>query len=132
MKGKLVLTFDANVVEQPIVYKLIKNYDLMVNILKANIDVNKRGTMLVEIEGDKFEEGIAYLKTLGIGIKPLAQEVIRDDKKCIQCSACVTLCPTGALSVKRDTMEVIFNSEQCLICGECVRFCPQRAMEVRF
>jgi len=132
MNGKLILSFDANVVEQPIIYKLIKIYDLMVNILKANIDFDKRGTMLVEIEGDRLEEGIDYLKSLGIGIRPLAQEVIRDDKKCIQCSACVTLCPTGALSVKRDTMEVIFTSQKCLICRECVRSCPQRAMEVRF
>ncbi len=132
MNGKLILSFNASIVEKPIVYKLIKDYDLMVNILKANIDLNKKGTMLVEIEGENFEEGMEYLRTLGIGIKSLAQEVIRDDERCTHCSACVTLCPSSALSVKRETMEVIFDGNECLVCGECVKACPQRAMEVRF
>lgn len=132
MNGKLILSFDANIVEQPIMYRLIKNYDLMVNILKANIDLNKRGTMLVEIEGENLEEGIDYLKSLGIVIKPLAQEVIRHENKCTHCTACITLCPSGALTVNRETMEVVFDGNNCLICKECVRACPQRAMEVRF
>ncbi len=132
MNGKFILTFDANLVEQPVMYKLIKDYDLLVNILKANIDINKRGTMLVEIDGERFEEGISYIKSIGVGIKPLAQEVIRDENKCIHCSACITLCPSGALTVNRETMEVVFNENDCLICRECVKACPQRAMEVRF
>lgn len=132
MNGKFILTFNANLVEQPIMYKLIKNYDLMVNILKANIDINKHGTMLVEIDGERFDEGISYIKSIGVGIKPLAQEVIRDENKCIHCSACITLCPSGALTVNRETMEVVFNGNDCLICRECVKACPQRAMEVRF
>ena len=132
MNGKFILSFDSALVEQPVMYRLIKDFDLMVNILKANIDLNKRGTMLVELDGDNFEEGIAFIKSLGVGIKPLAQEVMRDEKKCIHCSACVTLCPSGALSVDRNTMEVTFNGNDCLVCRECVRACPQKAMEVRF
>lgn len=132
MNGKFILTFSPAIVEQPIIYKLIKNFDLMVNILKANIDLNKQGTMLVEIEGENFEKGIEFLKSLGISIKPLAQEVIRDLNKCTHCGLCVTLCPAGALYTDKVTMEVLFESNKCLICKECVRICPYKAMEVRF
>ncbi|MGE5474096.1 MAG: 4Fe-4S dicluster domain-containing protein [Ignavibacteriales bacterium] len=132
MKRKMILTFDASLVEQPIMYRLIKEYDLMVNILKANIDFNKRGIILIEIEGERFEEGIKFLESIGIEIKTLAQEVVRHEEKCIQCSACITLCPSGALHINRDTMEVLFNHDNCIICGECVKSCPQKAMEVRF
>lgn len=34
-KRRLVLTFPPRLVEEPITYRLIKDYDLVVNILKA-------------------------------------------------------------------------------------------------
>ena len=52
MKQKIVLHFPSMVTEQPFTYYLIKEYNLMVNILKANINPRKEGRMVVEVSGD--------------------------------------------------------------------------------
>jgi hypothetical protein len=41
VKNRIVLYFYAAQSEQPIIYRLVKEYDLVVNILKANINPQK-------------------------------------------------------------------------------------------
>ena len=43
VKQKLVLRFPSTLVEEPVIYNLIKDFDLMVNILRADINPKKRG-----------------------------------------------------------------------------------------
>lgn len=38
------------------------------------------------------------------------QKVVSDDSKCVSCHRCVTLCPTGALSVRRNPLEFRENA----------------------
>ena len=51
MITKLQITFPANLTNTPLTYRLIKEFDLMVNILKADIDFNNVGHILYEIKG---------------------------------------------------------------------------------
>ena len=53
MKNKIVCYFSAAQSEQPIIYRLVKNYDLIVNILKADINPLKQGYLVMELEGSK-------------------------------------------------------------------------------
>jgi ferredoxin len=53
---------------------------------------------------------------LGLDIKPLAQDVSWHEDKCIECTACSSVCPTGALSVERQEMHVSFDQEKCIAC----------------
>ncbi|MDD2373399.1 MAG: NIL domain-containing protein, partial [Syntrophomonadaceae bacterium] len=48
MKNRVVCYFSAAQSEQPIIYQLIKDYDLVVNILKADINPQKEGYLVVE------------------------------------------------------------------------------------
>ncbi len=134
MKKKVVCYFSAAQSEQPIIYRLVKNYDLIVNILKANINPAKEGFLVVELEGskNKYEEGISFLKNLGVIVEALSETVIWHEDICIQCGACASFCPTEALSIDRESMEVSFNDSKCVICGMCVECCPTRAIELHF
>ncbi|OGC31343.1 (Fe-S)-binding protein [candidate division WOR-1 bacterium RIFOXYB2_FULL_48_7] len=132
---KIVLTFPKQKIDKPIVYKLIKDYDLVFNILKASITPDQEGHMVIEISGDKeqIEKGIKYLQEQGLKFEPLSKDIRVNWDKCVQCGACVSICPTGALFVKdRQTMEVSFDSEKCIACELCIRPCPPRAIEVHF
>ena len=51
IKHKLVLRFPASLVEQPLIYRLVKDYDLMVNILRADINPRKEGRLVMEVSG---------------------------------------------------------------------------------
>ena len=131
---RIVLTFPHKLLDQPIVYKLVKDYDLVFNILQAKITPKEEGLMVLELKGKKenYAEGVKYLTTLGVKIQPLSQDVTRDDARCTHCGACIAICPTEALAIDKKTMKVIFDSEKCIACELCVKACPPRAMVVKF
>jgi len=134
IKKKIVLHFPHRQIDQPIVYHLVKDYDLQFNILKASITPEEEGLMVLEVTGKKenYSLGIEYLEGCGIKIEPLSRDVTRNDEKCVQCGVCVPICPTSALSVDLETRKVDFDNTKCIACELCVRICPPRAMEVHF
>ncbi len=132
---KIVLTFPKDLIDKPIIYKLIKDYDLGFNILRANITPDQEGHMALEVtgEGANIERGIKYLKEQGLHTEPLAKDIQVDWDICVQCGACVGICPTAALYIKDErTMEVAFDTEKCIACELCIRPCPPRAIKLRF
>jgi ferredoxin len=129
---KIFLRFGKDIADRPIIYRLARDYDLVINILKANVDQNKEGTMVLEITGDQCDLGLEYLISQGVKVTPLAEEVFRNEEKCTSCGACTAICPSGALYIERPSMEVKFDSDKCIVCQICVKVCPVNAMEVRF
>ena len=129
---RLVLSFPPRLIDRPVTYQLVKKYDLMVNILRARITPNEEGRLVVELSGKKknLEEGLSFLNELGVRVEPLAQDVRWHEDRCIECTACTSVCPTGALSVKRPEMRVCFNHEKCIACELCLPACPYKAMEI--
>ena len=130
---RIVLTFPHKLVDQPIVYKLVKEHGLAFNILQAKITPEEAGVMVLELKGTKegYAAGIKYLTGIGVKVEPLGKDVIRDEARCTHCGACVTVCPTGALYADPKTRKVIFDPDKCIACELCVRACPPRAMVVR-
>jgi len=130
----LSLRFPKEIVEQPIAVNLVRKFDLTFNILKATISPKKEGLMVIELRGHQknFKRGIRYLRSLGIKVESIAQDIKRNDQRCIQCGSCTAVCPTGALYVKRPEMTVPFDSSKCSGCEMCVMVCPVHAISVRF
>lgn len=54
-----------------------------------------------------------------------------DEKRCSACRACQALCPTGAISKKREhgRQLAFFNSSSCTNCFLCKEACPEQAIE---
>lgn len=130
---KVVLRFPKQLTDQPILYRLIKEYDLIFNILLARIMPNAEGVMVTELSGtdENYSAGIQYLRDNGVEVQLLSQDVRRDEKQCIQCGVCTSICPTSALSIPdRETMIVEFDIDRCVACSLCVDVCPSRAMHV--
>jgi len=127
-----ILRFPKETSSEPIIYQLVKQYDVEFNILKADILPQREGVMILELKGpqEKVKKGLDYLKSFGVKAERLAAAIKRDDEKCFQCGACTGICPVGALYIKRPSMEVIFEADKCTGCSLCVPICPVRAMEV--
>ena len=130
----LSLRFPKDIVDQPVIVNLVRDYDLSFSILKATIYPRKEGLMVLELSGQRknFQKGVRYLKGLGIKVEDIGQDIKRDDTRCFQCGACTAGCPTGALHVERPGMEVIFDKDRCSACELCVSVCMAQAMSVRF
>lgn len=131
-KKRIVLRFDANIADKPIIYRLVSDYDLVVNILKANVNPQKEGTMVMELTGEKYNEGLNYLTNEGVRVHTLTEDIIHNEEVCTSCGACTAICPSGALYLERPSMQVRFNTDKCLVCHICVRVCPVKAMEASF
>lgn len=127
-----ILRFPKETSSDPMIYQLVKQYDIEFNILKADILPQREGVMILELKGtkDKVKNALDYLRSHNVHAERLAAAINRDDEKCFQCGACTGICPVGALAIKRPEMEVIFDPEKCTGCSLCVPICPVRAMEV--
>ncbi len=108
---RIVLHFPDRLADQSIVYKLVKDYDLEFNILKAYIAPEEGGLLVLELSGEaeNYEHGIQYLKRVGLKVQALSQDIIRNDRRCSHCSVCVPICPAGAFLVEPLTREVHFD-----------------------
>jgi L-aspartate semialdehyde sulfurtransferase ferredoxin len=131
---RIVLHFPQRLVDKPIVYRLIKDFNLEFNILKANVTPQEEGLMVLELRGEdkEYEKGLEYLRSSGVKIQPLSEDIVRNSAKCTDCGVCVTVCPAQALVVDQATRKVIFDEEKCIACELCIKICPTHAMEVHF
>jgi ferredoxin len=131
---RVVLHFPRKVVNQPVICKLIREYDLQCSILRAHITPSEEGLMVLELKGkkDKYKLGIDFLSEIGLTIQPLSQDIIQNKERCTDCGVCVPICPTGALETDADTRKVSFHDSKCVVCEFCIQVCPFKAMELRF
>lgn len=51
-----------------------------------------------------------------------------DTDSCTLCLACVTACPTGALSDSEDKPVLYFDESACVQCGLCAATCPEKVI----
>lgn len=131
---RIVLRFPRRLVDRPIVSRLVRDFHLDFNILKASVTPDEEGLMVMELSGERedYDDGIRYLTETGVHIQALSQDVTRNEERCTSCGACVTVCPAGAFEVDATTRQVTFDNEKCLACELCIKTCPPRAMELHF
>jgi Pyruvate/2-oxoacid:ferredoxin oxidoreductase delta subunit len=132
LSKRIVLHYPPSLTEKPIVYQLVKKYDCMFNILKAQFSVEGEGMLLLELTGTQhnLSRSLKYLKAVGIKTEFLSQDIVRIDEKCVHCGLCSSVCPTAAFSVDAPSMEVTLEPSRCMGCEECVRVCPYNAVKV--
>lgn len=133
-KRKLVLHFPEESVSKPITYHLVKDFDLVINILRAQIDENE-GMLVVDLEGDpeQIEKGIDYIREHGVVVQEAIKDIIVDTEACVSCGSCTGVCRPGALSMGAEgDWELVFDQERCVFCELCIKTCPIKAIRVQF
>src|SRR5512136_2226698 len=119
---KIVLRFPKRLVDRPIVSRLVRDFNLDFNILKASVTPDQEGLLVMELTGerDDYDSGIMYLTEAGVHIQSLSQDVVRNEERCTNCGACVTICPAEAFELDIATRQVTFDNEKCLACELCI------------
>jgi hypothetical protein len=74
---KMELDFPARLVTKPFIYNLVKRFDLIPNIRRANV-TKDFGYIQLELVGplDALEKGIAFLKKQGVRVEPIEKDVL--------------------------------------------------------
>lgn len=124
-RKRVVLSFPPSVVQTPITYMLAKEYDIVSNILRAEIAPEESGKLVMEMDGlpDRLEEAIEKIKGYGIEVTEIARKVSFDMDKCIHCGACISVCLAGALKLDEE-YHLQFIEPKCTVCEMCVTSCP--------
>jgi len=132
---KLMFYFPKCECEKPIIYHLVKDYGLVVNVFRAKVTPQEEGYLVLDVTGTehKIEAGIEFVKTFNVVVNHSGKGVTRDDQTCSHCGYCVGYCPTGALRIADSrTREVVYDETKCIECLACVRVCPYGACTALF
>ena len=71
------LTFPPALIQEPIVYRLVKDFDIVINIRRADVKAD-HGWIALELEADEgaLERGVKWLKDRGVQVDPIERDVI--------------------------------------------------------
>ncbi len=129
---RFVLTFPPDATGEPITYNLIKKYDIMVNIVKADVSPGKIGHLVMEMTAPAkvLKEGMAYMQKQNVECVPIDRTITYREDLCIHCGACSAVCFAGALTMNRKTAELSFEPEKCVVCELCLTACPLKLFSI--
>ena len=132
---KLMLFFPRWESETPIIYHLVKDYNLVVNVYRARITPEEEGYLVLDVTGtqDEIRQGLEFVNTFDVTVNDTDKGVTRDNDRCTHCGHCVAHCPTGALRIGNETTrEVVYKEADCIECLACIRVCPFAACTSAF
>ncbi|HEY3064647.1 MAG TPA: NIL domain-containing protein [Methylomirabilota bacterium] len=74
---RLRLTFPPALIQEPILYRLVKDFDIVINIRRADVKADY-GWVALELEADEatLARGVAWLKGRGVQVDPIERDVI--------------------------------------------------------
>jgi len=114
--------------QTPLIAEVILETNVLLNIDWAGVKP-KGGEVVIDVPQDECERVVAAFEKRGATITALEQPVIKDDDECVNCGACISVCPTGVISF-RDDWSVQMDQDKCVQCGACVTMCPHGALTV--
>ena len=134
IKRRYILNFPPQSGDKPLSYHLVKDYDIRINILKAEVYPGKRGSLLLELQGssENIQKGVDYLTKHHVVCEPLDKRIRFQENQCIDCGNCTAVCFAGALTMDPVTWELKFNKAECVVCELCITACPLKLFEIDF
>ena len=77
MKKRVKLTFPQNLIKEPVIFTMAKQFNVVPNIRRARV-TETVGEMVLELEGpeEDLEKGIQWLRETGIDIELVEGDII--------------------------------------------------------
>ena len=76
-KQRVRFTFSAEMVREPIIYRLGHDFDVVTNIRRADVRADV-GWVILELEGSdaEIQRGLEWVGNTGVRVDPIAGDVI--------------------------------------------------------
>lgn len=132
MTIKVSFIFPPSMVNFPLMTELVRKYELEVNILHADIHLNRTGKLIVDLTGEKgnLDKALQFIEEQGISLHIFNGTLTWEEEKCVHCGACTSVCPSRALSISPPEYLLTYDKEKCLVCGLCIKACPLRLLHL--
>jgi L-aspartate semialdehyde sulfurtransferase ferredoxin len=74
---RLFVSFPEELVDRPLIYEIIKKFDVVPNIRRANVEGNS-GWLILEVNGEpsQLDAAIAYFEGLGCTVNRMEGDVL--------------------------------------------------------
>ncbi len=76
-KKKITLTFPQELIKEPVIFRVAKQFDLVPNIRRAKV-TETVGEVTLELSGSEedLERGIKHLEQLGVKVEPVVGDLV--------------------------------------------------------
>jgi len=76
-KRQVMFTFPEELVREPIIYTLSRQFSIVTNIRRADVTEN-RGWVVLELEGgeEEIEQGISWVISKGVRVDPVVGDIV--------------------------------------------------------
>ena len=76
-KQRVKFTFVDELVKEPIIYRLGRDFDIVTNIRRADVQ-EELGWVVLELDGEDSEinRGLAWVSSTGVRVDPISGDVI--------------------------------------------------------
>lgn len=77
MKKRVKLTFPQNLIKEPVIFTMAREFSVMPNIRRARV-TETVGEMILELEGaeENLEKGVRWLREKGIDVELVEGDII--------------------------------------------------------
>ncbi len=125
---KLLITFSRKDVKQPLIAQTVKDTGVLINVERAFVESNG-GELLISIPDKDAKIVTDAMEKAGARVKQIEDSVIRDESECVNCGACISVCPQDVLYFD-ETWTLCVDTSKCVLCGKCVDACPHQALSL--
>jgi ABC-type methionine transport system ATPase subunit len=76
-KQRVKFTFPQELIKEPVIHELAKEFNLITNIRRADV-TEDRGWVILELDGelDEIERGIGWVASKGVRVDPVQGDVV--------------------------------------------------------
>ena len=123
---KLIVTFSRKAGKKPIIAQVVRDTGVLINVERAMID-SSEGEALIDIPDESCTLVKERLADLGASVRVLEDVIALDESECVDCGACITVCPQEVFWFD-DDWKLQMDESKCVLCGRCIEICPHRAL----
>jgi hypothetical protein len=76
-KQRVKFTFPPNLITQPVIYNMGRQFDVVTNVRRANV-TRDRGWVILEVSGDlaEIERAVAWATSQGVRVDPIEGDIV--------------------------------------------------------
>jgi len=74
---RLFVSFPETLIDRPMIYEIVKNFDVIPNVRRANVE-HHSGWVILELAGlpDQRDAAVSYLEQLGCTVNRMEGDVV--------------------------------------------------------
>lgn len=126
---KLKISFPEERIKSPILSEIILKTGILVSIVSSHVD-SSGGEVIIEVPDAACKTIRNEFETAGATVKLLETLICRNQTECVDCGACISVCPSGVFSYAPD-WSLAADTSKCIRCGICIDMCPHQALSIR-